>query len=94
MPLTAGSATAPVTIPRAVIPTWTVEMTRTGSSSRRIAAAAPRPLCAATSAERRTVTIAYSEPRRTRCADQRQHEQDAERVGELGSAAARSPPGC
>ena len=38
---TSGSATAPVTIPTAVMPTCTVEMTRTGSSISRRAAAAP-----------------------------------------------------
>ena len=59
MLLTTGSDTAPVTIPSAVIPTWTVEMTRTGSSRSRLAASAPRPRYFA-SVERRTVTIAYS----------------------------------
>ena len=59
---TSGSAIAPVRIPIAVIPTCTVEITRTGSSIRRSAARAPAWPASArgASAERRAVTTAYS----------------------------------
>jgi len=56
---TKGSPTAPVRIPIAVIPTCTVEITRTGSSISRNAASAPLPP-RARSAPRRAVTIEYS----------------------------------
>ena len=56
---TTGSPTAPVRMPTAVIPTWTVEITRTGSSISRSAASAPLPP-RARSAPRRAVTIEYS----------------------------------
>ena len=58
----AGSPTAPVRIPSAVMPTWTVEITRTGSSISRSADAAPRlPASArAATADRRAVTTLYS----------------------------------
>ena len=56
---TTGSPTAPVRMPMAVIPTWTVEITRTGSSISRSAASAPFPP-RARSAPRRAVTIEYS----------------------------------
>ena len=46
-------------MPTAVIPTWTVEITRTGSSISRSAASAPLPP-RARSAPRRAVTIEYS----------------------------------
>ena len=55
----AGSPTAPVRMPIAVIPTWTVEITRTGSSISRSADSAPRPP-RARSGPRRAVTIEYS----------------------------------
>src|SRR5215207_9760380 len=59
---TVGSASAPNRMPIAVMPTCTVEITRTGSSISRSAARAPAEPASArgTSAARRAVTIAYS----------------------------------
>ena len=59
---TSGSPTAPVRMARAVIPTWTVEMARTGSSMSRSAVLAPGCPASARSASgpRRAVTTLYS----------------------------------
>ena len=59
---TSGSPIAPSRIADTVIPTWTVEMNRTGSSISRSAVFAPRPPRAARSSSRlrRPVTSAYS----------------------------------
>src|SRR5829696_2668955 len=62
MSRTVGSASAPSKMPMAVIPTCTVEMTRTGSSISRSAARAPAEPASArgASAARRAVTTVYS----------------------------------
>ena len=61
-PESSGSPIAPSRIAEIVIPTWTVEMKRTGSSISRSAVRAPRPPRSARSSSRlrRAVTSAYS----------------------------------
>ena len=57
-----GSPSAPRRMPKTVIPTWTVEMKRTGSSRRRSAVLARRfpRLASSSSRVRRAVTSEYS----------------------------------
>ena len=66
-PESSGSPMAPSRIAKIVIPTWTVEMNRTGSSMRRSAVFAPRPPRSARSSrrDRRPVTRAYSAATKT-----------------------------
>jgi hypothetical protein len=66
-------------MPIAVMPTCTVEMTRTGSSMSRSAACAPRPPRPA-SAARLAVTTAYSPTEERVPGDQGEHRHDPEEI--------------